>query len=340
MKINKLVDAIGMIDERKILNAKRESKVKKRSFKRAIVLAAVVLCFTLSFTVLAATTNPFYIMLYNISPTVAQVIKPVNLSCTDNGIKMEVLSAAIYENEAAIYVSLQDLTDENRIDGTTDLFDSYRINRSFDSSASCNRVSFDEESKTAIFLITVSQWNNKKIGGDKITFYFTQFLSNKNIFEGELTNLDLKSVGKAEKTQNPTDFCGGGGKDFDYESLPYLDYLVPIEGGVLSPVDGVEITNIGFIDNKLHIQLYFDKNLMYDNHGYIDMLDSAGNRAENFCASFWNDDKTGAYSEFIYDITPEEISNYRARGNLVTCKSLHKGNWQVTFPLENRTFNK
>ena len=337
MKIDKLVDAIGKIDENKIRNARMTpGKIKRISLKRAVALvAAIILCITVSVPVLAATVDPIYLMVYRVSPSLAQMLKPVQLSCEDQGIKMEVLSAAVYENEAAIYISLQDLTDQNRIDETTDLFDSYHINRAFDSSASCNRVSFDEETGIATFLINISQWNDQEIGGDKITFYFTEFLSNKSKFEGELTELDLNSVAEANETQKPESFRGGGGKEFDYESRFDLKYLVPVDGGILSPVDGVTVTNIGFVDGKLHVQLYFEDILSYDNHGYIEMCDKNGNQAESYHFSFWDAKKVGSYEEIIYDISPEDIENYKAFGYFVTCKNLTEGYWQVTFPLEN-----
>ena len=337
MKIDKLIDAIGQIDENKIRNAKViPGKIKRISFRRAVAMvAAIILCITVSVPVLSATVDPVYLMVYRVSPSLAQMLKPVQLSCEDNGIKMKVLSAAVYENEAAIYISLQDLTDQNRIDETTDLFDSYHINRAFDSSASCNRVSFDEKTGIATFLINISQWNDQEIGGDKITFYFTEFLSNKSEFEGELTELDLNSVTEAKETQTPESFRGGGGKELDYESRFDLKYLVPVDGGILSPVDGVTVTNIGFVDGKLHVQLYFEDILSYDNHGYIEMCDKGGNRAESCNFSFWDDKKVGSYEEIIYDISPEDIKNYTAYGSFVTCKNLTKGHWQVTFPLEN-----
>lgn len=338
MKTDKLVDAIAEISENKIKDAKTVSvKTKRISLKRTVALvAAIILCITISVPALAATVDPVYLMLYQVSPSLAQMLKPVQLSCEYNGIKMEVISAAVYENEAAIYISLQDTTDQNRIDETTDIFDSYHINRNFDSSASCSSVSFDEATGIATFLVNISQWNGQEIGGDKITFYFTEFLSNKSIFDGELTELDFSSITEAKETQKPKSFRGGGGKkDFDYKSRYELNYLVPVEGGILSPVDGVTISNIGFVDEKLHVQLYFENILTYDNHGYISMYDKNGNQAESYKFSFWDDKKIGSYEEIIYDISPEEIKNYRAFGNFVTCKNLTKGYWQVTFPLKN-----
>ena len=336
MKTDKLVDAIGMIDERKILDAKIFTvKSRRKSLEKiASWAAAILLCFTLSISVLAATVDPVYRILFNISPTAAQALKPINLACEDQGIKMEVISAAIYENEAVIYLSLQDLTD-NRISETTDLFDSYRINRPFDSEASCRFVSFDEETRTATFLIHISQWNNEKIEGDKITFSFTEFLSQKNTFDEKLSGLDLSKAAIAEETQKPESISGGGGISFiDYET----DCLVPAANDILSPVDGVTITNIGFIDNKLHIQIYFEDILSYDNHGYIDLRDESGNTAEYYSISFWDDEKVGSYNEIVFDISPEDIENYQTYGYFVICKNRTKGNWQVTFPLENAEY--
>ena len=336
MKTDILVDAIGMIDERKILEAKSFTvKSRRKSLGKAAAWAAVVLlCFTLSISALAATVDPVYQIFFNISPTVAQALKPVNLFCEDQGIRMEVISAAIYENEAVICLSLQDLTD-NRIDESTDLFDSYRINRAFASVASCSFVSYDEETGKATFLVHISQWNNEKIEGDKITFSFNELLSQKNTFDENLSGLDLSKVTTAEETQKPESIRGGGGMEpVDYET----DCLVPIAGGILSPVDGVTISNAGFIDNKLHIQIYFEDILSYDNHGYIDLRDEAGNKAEYYSISFWDDKNVGSYDEIVYDISPEDIENYQAYGHFVTCKNRTKGNWQVTFPLENAEY--
>ena len=48
------------------------------------------------------------------------------MSCEDNGIKFEVISAYVEGNEAKIFISVQDI-DGDRIDETTDLFDNFSI---------------------------------------------------------------------------------------------------------------------------------------------------------------------------------------------------------------------
>lgn len=124
--------------------------------KPAIALVSICLCLFLSIPALAATVEPIYRLMYMVSPTVTQFFMPVQKSDEDKGIKMEVVSAYIHDNVAEIYITLQDLT-EQRIDETTDLYDGYSINRPFDSSAHCERVGYDESTKTFTFLITIEE---------------------------------------------------------------------------------------------------------------------------------------------------------------------------------------
>ena len=336
MNTDLLIDAVGEIDENKIKSAKLFTvKTRKKPIKRMIVIAAaIILCVVITTPVLAATVNPVYELVYKISPGLAQMLKPVQMSCEDNGIRMEVLSASVYENEAAIYISLQDLTDQNRIDGTTDLFDSYYINRSFDSFASCQIVSFDKETNTATFLINITQANGREIGSNKITFGFREFISKKSRFEGELSELDLSKAVEVKDTFTPEWFRGASGTDSDLDALTDTKCLVPVVGGIVSPVDGVTVTNMGFIDDKLHIQVYYEDIMNFDNHGYITLYDKSGEKAEYFDVSFFDDKEIGSYDEIIYDITPDEINNYTPFGEFITCRNKTEGFWQVTFSLE------
>ncbi len=335
MNRDQLIEAIGMIEPQKIVNAQAPGKHRSvLRLRRIIALAATLtICFLFSIQVLA--TGPLYPMAFALSPALTQALKPVKRSCEDNGIRMEVVKAAVYENEMAVYLTLQDLTDQGRIDGSTDLFDSYRINRPFDSTASCCRLSFDETTGIATFLVTISQWGEQKIGGKKITFSLREFLSKKTYFDGELTDIDLAGLKEETETQKIDGLRGGGGIDFKsfYENQHKINYLIPLENGLLKPTDGVTITNAGFIDGKLHVQLHFDDIIHYDNHGYVELIDRDGNIAECHHLSFWDEDHGGAYDELIFEISPDEIENYRMYGHFVTCKNNTKGNWQVTFQI-------
>ena len=82
-------------------------------------------------------------------------------SCEDNGIRMEVTAAYIHENTAEIYLSLEDLTGTS-FDETVDLFDSYRLHTPFDCTGHCQLASYDPDTHTATFLVTLEQWDRHR----------------------------------------------------------------------------------------------------------------------------------------------------------------------------------
>ncbi len=172
---------------------------------------------------------------------------------------MEVVSAYIRDNTADIYITMQDLTGD-RIDSTTDLFDSYSINRPFDSSATCQPVDYDEKTKTATFLISISEWGNQKIDGDKITFSVTEFLSHKKEYNDIRIPIDLTSVPTAGSTQKvrPT---GRGGKVHEKDHDETETVLTPSQAMADFPVDGLDLSAISYMDGMLHIQTACTDNL-------------------------------------------------------------------------------
>ncbi|MFV0517558.1 MAG: hypothetical protein ACK5MV_09185 [Aminipila sp.] len=307
--------------------------------KPLITAATICLCLSLAMPVLAATVEPIYQLMYMVSPSIAQFFMPVKKSDEDNGIKMEVVSAYIHENIAEIYVTMQDLR-ENRIDETTDLFDSYSINRPFDSSAHCERVGYDATTKTATFLITIYEWGNNDIVGDKITFTVNEFLSHKKIYENIEIPVELSSIDTAKEVQEASNVTGGGGMDYQQFQEENPDALIPSLPMESFPVDGIDLTGIGYIENKLHIQTAVTDNLDKDNHGFFYLKDSSGNKIDcSYSFSFVNQyEQPGriTYCNHVFDIPKSGISNYTLYGNFVTSGMITKGNWKVTFPLENK----
>ena len=131
MRKKDISDAIGNINDRYIEEAADfqigKKGVRKHFIMRRAVAAAatIMLVFTMSVPALAAADyEPAYNLLYKVSPTIAQKLKPVRMSCEDNGIKFEVISAYVEGSEAKIFISAQDI-DGDKIDETTDLFDCY-----------------------------------------------------------------------------------------------------------------------------------------------------------------------------------------------------------------------
>ncbi|MDP4152465.1 MAG: DUF4179 domain-containing protein [Bacillota bacterium] len=322
-----------------VLKSAHISSKRKISFFYRPVAAVIAVCICMSLTVpaLAAKVEPIYKLIYTVSPGIAQLFAPVQKSDEDNGIKMEVLSAYIHGNVAEIYITMQDLS-KDRIDDTTDLFDSYSINRPFDSSASCQFVNYDEKTKTATFLISITEWKNKKIAGDKITFSVKKFLSHKKNYSDVRIPIDLSSVTAAEDTKN-VNAMGGGGKDYErYTNKGKATVLKPSEAIYGSPVDDIGVTDIGYIGGMLHIQMGLGDRLKKDNHGSFYLKDVNGNTVNCNCniyfANKYEEQGRIDYCEYVFDIPREEIKNYTLYGDFNTSDMLTWGNWRVTFPLE------
>ena len=345
--IRPLPALIGELEEA----AQEQRSVVRRGVFKAIrgmaAAAAAVMCFGVVLPVLAMTVPPIYQLMYLVSPELAQFFQPVQMADDYQGIRMEVVSAYIHENEAQIYITLQDL-EGDRIDATTDLYDSYHINIPFSCTSGCERVGYDSETGKVTFLITISQWNGQSIEGEKITFSVREFLSHKEFNEDLLIPISLSEAEEDPATMAAVLSGKGASRDFQmtYESIEgYEDLwshttrvLVPQPDNGLIPLDGIEFTGMGYVDGMLHIQYAAPDNLLNDNHGYFFLVDGSGQERLYDCnMGFWGQNEATrhiSYEDCVFVISPEELSDYTLHGYFVTTGFRMEGNWSVTFPLE------
>lgn len=307
-------------------------------YRRPIVIAAAfALCLVLAAPVMASNIPAIYQLMYLVSPETAQFFVPVQKACEDNGIRMEVVSTNIHDNTVEIYITLQDLTGD-RVDETTDLFDSYTIHRAFNSSASCEYISYEADTKTATFLIRLTEWGNHEIAGSKLTFSVREFISHKTVLEDVPVDIDLAQAVEAAETQT-VKLIGSGGPNppENSDGLDRSNVLVP-QSSICSPVKGLDVTAIGFVDGKLHIQMVTAEKQTLDNHGYFYLTDQAGNRIDydysvSFAEGLDRADRID-YQEFVFAVSKEQIEYYTLYGSFYTSGLNTKGNWRVTFPLQ------
>lgn len=334
MKGDRLVNSMEYISEEIIMEAKMTGTKKNNHMLKKIAVFFTALLLFSGAGVPALAGDAVYDICYNISPQLAQKLKPVNEISVDNGIEMRVVSAYTYGDTVIMEISLRDL-EGDRIDSTTDLFDSYRIRSPYDSVNFCSFKSYDEQSGIAIFLVSVTHMDDVPVEGEKITFSLSKILSQKNRYEGYF-DLDLDSVPTEPGIQSIRSFRGFSEKNTEeiYEIARYTKYLLPEKKPLAEPVDGVLITSTGFIDNKLHIQIYYEDILNTDNHGHINLIDGNGNEAENYSISFWDEEKIGSFEEIIYEVTPQTVAGYKAYASFVTTNGAVEGDWEVTFPVE------
>ena len=101
MRGNELLDKLERIDPAYIEAADTAPNKRKRVWaKWGTAVACLCLICGLAIPAMAAFSPSFYELLYAVTPATAQFFKPVQRSCEDNGIRMEVTAAYIHENTA------------------------------------------------------------------------------------------------------------------------------------------------------------------------------------------------------------------------------------------------
>ncbi len=319
-----------------LYETKKEKNKTRNFFGKPAIIPAIFVILILTVTpVLAANVPVIYKLMHLVSPAVAQFFTPVQISCVDNSIKMEVVSAYIHDDTAEIYITMQDLTGD-RIDETTDLYDCYSINPPFSSTATCQRIGYDEKTKKVTFLISITELGAKKLLGDKISFSVRKFISDKHEYNEIPVAVDFTNISNTKETQLVS-ANGGSGPEFE-QYIPDLrskvKVLVP-SAPMAFPVEGIDFTGIGYVDGMLHLQTSVVNNLTKDNHGYFFFRDINGNKVEyiyqtGFVENPYNDNRIDL-TEYVFDIPQDEIGQYSLYGTFVTSGSFTEGNWQVTF---------
>ena len=94
----------------RILNQERtEQPVMKKKISVAFILATVLILACAATAIAGAVNETFNTWLYRIWPEAATTLMPVHMSCENNGIRMEIISAAADGKELYITYSLEDL---------------------------------------------------------------------------------------------------------------------------------------------------------------------------------------------------------------------------------------
>lgn len=325
-KLNEpIVPAPGLVE-------KTLAKTRRRGFPlRRLAAVAAAAAILLATPALAAQTETGYYLLYALSPATAQFFQPVQRSCTDSGVTLEVASVRVEGDTAQAYIALRGDT----VDARCDLFDSASFHLPFDQTGHCERAGFDPETNTAFFLVTTRTMGGSDIPiGGKMTFSLGCFLTGKQTLEDAEVSLRLADHAQEAETAEGFRYAGGGGLSLE-DSLPMLR-----PGEVLAePAPGLAVTSAGYADGLFHIQLCQGDAGELDNHGFLWLEDGEGARLEDLGVAYFKSppeaDARLDYQEFVFDVSPEELENYTLHGDFYTAAARIDGNWRVTFPLEN-----
>ena len=345
MNRNTLIDVIGMADERYVTDAHEKITVKHHRFRKIMAAAAAViiaLAAPLPIATAAGSENA-YELLYMIAPPVAQTFKPVQRSCTYNGIEMKVVSAKIEGSKAEALLSIRDI-EGNRLDENSDLFDSYNFHFSYDSTGTCSFSHFDAETHTAFFIVNEERMDKKNISKSKITFSVHQIITHKTKTEGFADGIDLANTPNEPATFGFNDdskvFCNGFSINSILDEIPDENTFRRLETPdvpIASPVpESIDIMAYGIVDDELHIQMRMNDNQHTDNHGFLCLKDATGNEySSDYSFGFkFADSPSDSYEEYVFGISPEKLADYRLYGEYVTSPSCIEGDWEVTFAIE------
>lgn len=330
-----------------LAKTRRASRLRPR--RPAVIAAVLALSLCVATPALAAQTEAGYQALYQIAPAAAQFFQPVRRSCTDNGVTMEVVSVQVEGDTAQAYITLSG----DAVDGTCDLFDSWSFRLPFDQTSRCELVAYDAATHTATFLCATQTMSGNPIPiGGKMTFSVGCFLSGRETAEDLTVALRLgdyvSEAATAPSWSHPSEktagafYCTGGSYSGDTgEALSQTPSILRPGDPIAVPVEGLPITAAGYADGLFHVQVSRGNATQLDNHCWLWLEDAGGNRVEARCSvGFLDDTKMETddrvdYTEFLFDVSPTELSNYTLHGDFYTASALTVGSWRVTFPLEN-----
>ena len=333
-------------DERVHLHLSRLVTQEEPKMKRVpgfIIAFALILVIGMT-TALAAFNEDVNQLLYKIWPQAAQALKPVNLSCESQGIRMEVVSATLNGSETLVTMTMQDL-EGDRVDETMDLFDSAILQLPYDGSGTCMQTGYDPETKTASFAVYMKfDMDKRPAESDKVSFRVSRFLSNKKTQTVDLTPLIPGEITEAASMPVPAirGWSGSpeaGRREAAKEKARQLMVLNTDNSLEIPVVDGVTLTGIGIIDGVLHVQIRYTDIHHTDNHGFLTLSDKSGKKYEESSQKqevgsvSWFGENYDSWEEYLFDEYPEDLSQIVLQGEFTTADPAVEGDWHVTFPL-------
>ncbi|WP_313343742.1 hypothetical protein [Sedimentibacter sp.] len=307
---------------------------------RRSVAAAVAMLAVCVFTAAAAVSGGFDWFMEKFNPSFGEIVEPVGIYSEDKGIRMEIIGAQKYNNMAIVYLSLQDVTGQNRLTEQTDFRDGYSVKMNpqkqetpgqkeiISGSLSWKKevIYFNEDTNTIYYEFIITADPDTPLADPLELGSFLIYFS-KTSYVDEPISLSLENLDTAEVISITEDNVWGGSNLPDNDYGIYTKALKP--GYMAAMPHGEEdqwISNVGVIDGKLHVQVGRIMNkefgssdvelavltsegeaIQYDYS--IDLLEDENNNILNFEENNYS----GAaykYEEFIFPVVPENFNIY------------------------------
>ena len=260
----------------RIVNQERtEQPVMKKKISFAFILAMILVAACVATAVAGATNEAFNAWLYNIWPEAALKLMPVNMSCTDNGIRMKVESATADGSDIYIVYSLEDL-EGGRLNGSLEGIDVGSVFSSMEENAPLmqietedpdNPFSWEYDGETAQETGMMLSDPLYTFGENKISYGFhlqyntdnlpkdgTILIRAGDIWFKKHTVLDLLPLYRQYAGQAKTMPVPEGASK---PGIPGLTQVLDSSNSPEIPVaDHIYLSGIGMVDGRLHVQYH------------------------------------------------------------------------------------
>ena len=252
----------------RIMNQERtEQPVMKKKISFAFILAMILVILSIATAVAGAVNEDFNAWLYRIWPEAAMKLMPVNMSCVNQGIRMEVISAVAEGSDVLVTYAMEDL-EGNRIDENTEVNIEAEYTECTSSCAEVASPLYDPEEKKIIGSSMISFESDINPADWEIGIY-TNCLMQCTHSTVNLLPL-LQEYGSQAKSaavpEQAVVFGGYQGSGFmicygDFEEkwdIPDSMHVLDWQNGLDIPLaDEVSLSGIGFVDGLLHVQLHY-----------------------------------------------------------------------------------
>lgn len=314
-----------------------------------VIAFALVLILGMA-TALAAFNEDINQLLYQLWPEAALALRPVNLSVEEAGIRLDVLSASVMDDEMLVTFTLTDLVGDGRINEFTECTGALLGDIASMASSSTEMLSYDPEKRQATYAGYTE---------------YTPVSHPEEYTSNGMLDISIRGISNPRTTV--TDLMPlMSGREYPVEAVP-VPFEVPTEivtyegdnekkyPPILNPdnslniplTDGVVLSGISWIDGVLHVQthnpgyttgtvIYFLSVYDPESNDYPDPFANVDKYPFHVKTMGWTDSDGGIWYEDLFTCSPEEMENYTIRAEITEQYAHHREladcEWTVEFP--------
>ena len=322
----------------------------RRRKPAAIIAFALILTLGLA-TALAATNESLNTVLFRYWPEAATALMPVNLSCEDQGIRLEVVSAVRRENEMLVTYSLEDL-EGDRVIHIPYVHMQLTYGGVNYSAEQLRTVGiYDEEGNKMVYAAHDTYDTATPPPDGKISAEIT-FLMQRDYTTADLRPYYEKGGCRFVPASSVRNSLVSG--PYFRTGLPDSQMIIDSSYSMEIPLyESVCLSGVGYIDGQLHVQVHFPDhrlveyapdNFMEEYGAWIYVQDSQGNllykndlSAQGISIVRWSTESdefdAPEWEEFFFPVDQEQLENARITVYVEKNLSPVEGNWKVDIPL-------